>query len=102
MSIEHLKLLRKSLSNNHWLVKEELPGNDYNVSAYWKISRPNGDSAMTIEFNGMDDLEVFPIEKAYSCTIVENNEIDCYFGKLNKSFPENLSNFIDALSHVST
>ena len=102
MSVEHLRVLRKSLEDNYWVVDEELPGNDYNVSAYWKISRPNGDSSMCLEFAGLDDLETFPIEKAYACTEVGKPEVSCYFGKVSKSFAQELSNFIEGLSSVST
>lgn len=95
-------MLRKSLEDNHWVVDEELPGNDYNVSAYWKISRPNGESAMRLEFAGLDDLETFPIEKAYACSVVGNLEVSCDFGKVSKSFPKELSNFIERLSSAHT
>jgi len=37
MSIEHLRMLRKSLEDNHWVIDEELPSNDCNVSAYGKL-----------------------------------------------------------------
>ena len=102
MSIEHLEKLRNSLESSHWVVHEELPGDDYKISAYWKVSRPNGDSAFNLAFEGFDDMRTHPIEKAYGCHVVGKEEIGFYFGKLGKSFPNELSKFIESLSSVDT
>ena len=51
MSEEHLTALRNVLENNHWVLVSEKPGNDYDVSAIWEISRPDGDTKLNIEFN---------------------------------------------------
>ncbi len=102
MSIEHLKQLRKTLEDNRWVVVEELPGNDYEISGYWKVARPNGASEFCLAFEGLDDMETLPIEKSYGCHIVGNKEVGLYFGKVSKSFPEELSGFMGALSRGST
>lgn len=100
MSIKHLEILRKALENDHWVVLEELPGNDYEVSAYWKVARPNGDSPFELAFEGLDDLNTLPIENAFGCHVVGREEIGLCFGKVNKSFSEELSGFVEALSNV--
>ena len=102
MSIEHLRMLRKALEDSHWVVLEEFPGNNYEMSGIWKVGRPNGDSPISLAFEGLDDLDTLPIEKAYACHMVGNNEIALYFGKVGKSFPTELPVFIEALSRVHT
>lgn len=100
MSIKHLELLRKALGDNHWIVLEELPGNDYEISGYWRVAKPNGDSEMNLAFEGLDDLETLPIEKAYGCHVLENKETSIYFGKVSKSYPLEISAFVKDLSQV--
>ena len=94
VSIEHLELLRNALERSKWLVVNELPGNDYDISAYWEVARPNGIPKFTIAFLGIDDLKTLPIEKAYGCHVVGRENIGCYFGRVNKSYKEELDNFI--------
>ncbi len=85
-----------------WVVVEELPGNDYEISGYWKVARPNGSSEFQIAFEGLDDMETLPIEKSYACHVLGNKDVGLYFGKLSTSFPNELSKFIRALSRGNT
>jgi hypothetical protein len=101
MSIEHLKLLRNSLEKNNWVILEELPGNEYDISAIWIIARPNGTSEFKLIFEGLDDLECLPIEKAYGCYVETNGKMGLYFSKVNKFFPSDLSNFIKTIPEKS-
>jgi len=100
MSIKHLKLLRDNLEKNKWVVTHELLGDDYRISAKWKISRPNGDSPKTLIFEGLHELDVFPIEQSYGCHIQSNEGLSLYFGKISKSFPSKLKSFVDTLSNI--
>lgn len=102
MSIEHLKQLKNGLKGSKWVVIEELPGNDYEISGYWRVARPNGASEFILAFEGLDDLETLPIEKSYGCHVVGKQEVGLYFGKVSKSFPKELSNFLQALSLGNT
>jgi hypothetical protein len=100
MSIEHLERLKKALEQHKWVVVDERPGNNYEISAFWRVARPNGDSEFVIAFEGLDDLETLPIENSYGCHIVGNKEVSLYFGKIGRSFPNNLSKFLEALERV--
>jgi len=99
MSIEHLRQLRNALESNDWKIIEELPGDDYKISAYWKISRPDNSSVLTIAFEGLDDMNTLPIEKAYACGLVEY-PASAYFSKVSKSWPNELAKFIEQLNNV--
>lgn len=98
MSLEHISGLRTKLENSRWKVVEELSGDDYSISAIWKISRPNGEHHLNLVFEGLDEKAVLPIEKCYSCHILENKEINLYFNKISKGYASELKNFIDELS----
>ena len=98
MSTAHLDLLRKSLEKNNWVICEELPGNEYSISASWVISRPNGNSKLKLNFEGLDDLECLPIEQSYGCHVESSGNAGLYFSKISTSFPSELSTFIDNLS----
>ena len=100
MSIAHLKQLRNALESSHWKIHEELPGNDYKISAYWKISRLDNSSLMTIAFDGLDDMNTLPVEKAYACWLVGCPEIGVYFFKISKSWPNELANIIEQLNNI--
>ena len=102
MSIEHLKKLRKALENSHWKVTDEIEGNGYNISAYWKVCRPSGAPSFLLAFEGLDDLDVLPIEKAYSCFVSNNKELNIYFGGINKSFSSELPSFIESINNANT
>jgi len=100
MSFKHLELLRKSLEDSYWFINQELLGNGYDISEYWEICRPNGDTTFQLAFNGLDDLETLSIQKSFGCYVVDKKEIGCYYSKVGKSFPSELANFIQALSSV--
>lgn len=99
MSIESLKNLRNALEKNHWRINQELPGDDYHISGYWEISRPNGDSKFVIEFEGLDDMETLPMNKAYGFRLSEHPNIGAYMGsRKTKSWPKELNSFIGLLN----
>ncbi|GEM_PF-4785273 len=102
MSIAHLKELRAALSKRKWHIHEELPGDDYKISAIWVITRPNGDNRSEIAFEGRCELHCLPIEQAYGCHLVANPDINLYFGDLKKSFPDSLRSFTEDLSSEYT
>lgn len=79
MSHEHLENLRNKLEQIGWIVAEELEGNDYDISAVWLITRPNGSKKLHIDFQGLDDMVTLPIEKSYGCKVREFPKISLYF-----------------------
>lgn len=100
MSIVHLEQLRNTLEKNHWKVCGELPGNDYEISALWKISRPDGSARLTIAFQGLDDMDTLPVEKSYGCWVLEKPTISAYFSRKNRSWPSELERFVRDLNAI--
>ncbi|MBB3168727.1 hypothetical protein [Simiduia aestuariiviva] len=103
MSEITLNQLRNTLERSHWKVLDELPGDDYRFSGFWKIARPDNSSPLTIAFNGLDDMETYPMEKSYGFELVEHPEISAYMGKhTTKSWPKELQAFIEKLNEIQT
>lgn len=98
MSLEHISDLRVKLENSKWKIIEEISGDDYSISAIWKISRLNGEHKLNIVFEGLNEKAVLPIEKSYGCHILENQKINLYFNKISKGYVSDLNNFINELS----
>lgn len=98
MSLTHLEKLRNNLTKHKWVIQQELPGDDYRISAIWRISRPDKTGEFKLAFDGMDDMEVLPIEKSYGCHVISNEHIDLYFGR--KSFAASLTKFMIGLSKL--
>ena len=102
MSIDNLRQLRNELENQNWRIISEEGGNDYDISAVWVVARPDGSNRLHIEFEGLDDLKTLPIEKSYACHVREASDISAYFGKISKSWPKELSDFIDKIKRLRT
>lgn len=103
MSETTLNQLRNRLEKNHWKVLDELPGDDYRYSGFWKISRPDNSSPLTIGFNGLDNMETYPIEKSYGFQLIEHPEISAYMAQhTQKSWPAELQSFMNQLNEVKT
>lgn len=102
MSIQHLRDLRTALERSHWVVIEELPGNDTNISAIWRVARPNGSHCAHLEFGGADDLRVLPIDKAYGVSVREAKGLGAYFARVGRTWPQELDRFIERLNQWAT
>ncbi len=103
MSEITLNQLRNTLERDHWKVLDELPGDDYKFSGFWRIARPDNSCPLTIAFNGLDDMETYPMEKSYGLELVEYPEISAYMGKhTTKSWPQELQQFIEKLREIKT
>ncbi|AZQ84394.1 hypothetical protein EKO29_10410 [Colwellia sp. Arc7-635] len=102
MTIAHIEALRDKLSKHKWSVDEELTGDDYSISAVWKLSRFYGSSHIYIEFEGLGDFAVLPLNEAYACHLQGDNSFSLYFGKLFKTFDAELDEFIAQLNGMQT
>lgn len=98
MSSQHLKDLRAALQRSHWIVVEELAGDDVNISAVWRVARPDGSQSFHLEFEGADDLRVRPLEEAYGVNVREAQGIGAYFARVGRTWPLELERFIDRLN----
>lgn len=97
---KHLDELRNALYQNNWFILTQQQGNDYDVSAIWQIAHHYVPTqSLTVVFNGLDDLNVLPIEQSYGCQIAENGALQLYFGKNNMVvWRQDLQNFIKQLT----
>lgn len=96
MTERHLNDLEIALTRAHWVVLERLAGNDYDISGYWVIARPDGASQTTLVFNGLDDLKTLPMHKSYGCTARSVECASLYFAG-GLSWKADLGRFIYAL-----
>ena len=101
MSDSHLIELRKRLENSHWVLVSELSGNDYDISARWLISRPDGSHQMHLEFEGLDDMNTLPLEQSYGCRVMEAPTIKLYFSRLGRAWKNDLSKFMKQLNDIA-
>ncbi len=93
MSDIHLNDIRRTLDKTHWSVVEELDGDGYRVSGVWVVERPDGTSRFHLDFEGLDDLRILPIEQSYGCTVREAPQVSCYFSRQGRSWPNELADF---------
>lgn len=102
MTIEHLNLLEALFERNHWIVDRREPGDDHSISEVWHLKRPDGTGALTVEFDGLDDLECLPVEKSYGCDVVEIQKSGLYFSKIrNTRWPKDLAEFEDRIAEFN-
>ena len=66
----HLDELRAALERRGWRVTIDLPGNDYDISATWRLVR-SGQQPIEVflEFDGLDDLNTLPVTESYACSV---------------------------------
>jgi hypothetical protein len=100
MSISHLDAPKKALESSSWVIESETDGDEYDLSGVWRIARPNDEHAMHIEFEGLDDLDVLPMERSYGCRIREQPDISLYFSRIGRSWGDNLEQFIQELNNA--
>ena len=101
MSETHLADLRRALEQHHWVIANELDGNGYNISGVWVITRPDGSGMLHLEFEGLDDMKVLPMNKAYGCRLREERGISAYFCRKDRSWPKELDRFFGLLNEWS-
>lgn len=101
MSEKHLRDLRNRLEANHWHFVREEPGDGYRISAVWIIERPDGSNRLHIAFEGLDDMHTLPIGESYGCSVQEHPEISLYFARVSRSWPAELSRFINKLNSAA-
>jgi hypothetical protein len=75
----HLRELDEQLSPRGWHIEAVFRGNDYDISASWKIVR--GDLEHVLDFEGLDDLDTRPLERAYGVRVRDRESSGLYFGR---------------------
>ena len=74
----HLSDLRTRLKRRGWDVDAELPGDDHAVSATWRLRRPGDANTPLIDFDGLDENGVLPLDRSYGCR-VRGKKQELYF-----------------------
>lgn len=100
MSESHLSNLKNALEARSWQIVDEQDGNDYDISGVWVIARPDGTSRLHILFQGLDDMNTLPLERAYGCRLRELPHVGLSFARISRSWRPQLDKFIDSLDTV--
>jgi len=79
----HLDELRAALERSGWNIVA-LEGDDYRISGAWQLRRSNDSRIVVVDFEGLDDLKVLPLEQSYACR-VRGTSNSLYFGRRGKS-----------------
>lgn len=101
MSDFHLAQLEAALERNHWIIAERKPGDGYQYSAIWIITRPDGAIQLSLRFDGLDDMETLPVEKSFACHIAEFPSVNLYFARKGRSWKERLKQFTSQLDTLN-
>lgn len=99
----HLDELRRALEGKGWRVVAELPGDDRKVSGTWELQRSRDPRSLLIDFAGLDDLNVLPLEKSYACQARGTNH-SLYFSRRGETgsaarsrWHDDLKSFVETL-----
>ena len=100
----HLDELRNALERNGWRVVAELAGDDYKVSATWELRRSGDPRSVLIDFNGLDDLNVLPLDESYACR-ARDSDHSLYFSRRGETgsaarvrWRDDLKSFVENLN----
>jgi len=97
----HLREIEERLMKRGWRVAAIHDGDGYRISASWEIER--GESRLFLDFQGLDDLQTLPIERAYAVKVRSHPECDLGLGKKptearpNRMWEEELAAFVASL-----
>ena len=108
MSASHLKRIREELSAQHWTILSESSELNDDEDFYWRISSPNGDCPLTIEFTAETDGKhgggrpIDDIELAYACSVsAPPSSVNLYFGsKFSGKFQIDVVEFVTKLASI--
>ena len=92
----HLKDLRNALESRGWRIVNELPSRHLYISGTWEIERDG--KRLSIDFNGIDDLNTLPMEKSYGCGVegkIKGSERAKTWKNELEKFVRGLDNFAD-------
>jgi hypothetical protein len=95
----HLNELRLALEDRGWRVSSEREGDGYKISRAWQIQRSTKAAVTELLFDGQDDLQVLPIERAYACHVAGRKNLSIYFGSM-KEFRKALPTFMSGLDSL--
>ena len=101
----HQAELEQALLSRGWTVLRVDPGDEYAVAGSWLLGR--GERRLTLDFDGLDDLETLPLSDAYAVHVRgRGQDASLYFGKKpsaahpNRSWEQDLDVFVSALDDL--
>lgn len=104
MSKSHIDQLKKELTRAKWVIRTNI--STFEFMDEWEISRPNGDTPLTITFtlggNGAwgETIGNEDMGNAIGCHLRGYDGIGLYFGKYTGQFQKDIKTFIDALEAI--
>jgi hypothetical protein len=96
MAIWHLEELENRIQQLGWRIVSRIDGDGYRISGSWMIVRK---TERQLDFQGMDDLIVKPMDQAYGCEI-GGTKATLYFYKKGKQWDDALAKFMNELNHL--
>ena len=107
MAYGHLDELRVVLERCGWRLIEDRSGDDYRIAVPWVVERTCRGPNVILDFDGLDDLQVLPLDKAYACHVRGNRALALYFSRRGvkgsskrSSWKEELRDFVDSLGRL--
>lgn len=107
MTIAHLSKLKELLVNYHWKIDKENNVCTETEELEWHISRPNGDTPLTIKFSPgyggkYCDIQLDEIEQSIACEVERHPDIEyLYFGsKFHGKFQADVVNFVEQINSI--
>ncbi len=102
MTVSHLDDLRQALERKGWRVAAVLDGDGRRFSASWEIRR--NAEALALDFLGLDDRGVRPLDQAYGVEVRGAAGKGLYFSRVGwkgsrrrERWVANLEEFLDCL-----
>ena len=99
MAVWHLNDLEQALLLRGWRIVARLPGDNYRISATWRLERGNDPRSILIDFNGQADTKTLPIEESYGCD-QRGTKNELYFRRKGTDWTKELAQFVTALEEA--
>jgi hypothetical protein len=105
MATWHINEIKRMLEDSEMMISSKLDGNDYDVSETWVICTKEGKQYF-LDFEGLDDEDVLPLEKSYGLKIRGDSSPGLYIPKRKprdsrprseKTWSKDLHKFIEKL-----
>lgn len=77
----------------------ELVGNDCDISGSWQIQRSTRKRPLHVDFEGLDDMQTLPMDRAYACHVRERRKLSLYFSR-QRTWDVGLKTFISELDKM--
>lgn len=97
MSSKHLDILRDLLSTQQWLINQEIPGNHYDIAAYWRLSHSEFSAELCLVFESLGTGSDNDIEQSYGCHMDGQQGKGLYFSNNETTFMTDAACFVESI-----